>query len=75
MLDDLLAILVEVGLMKADKEQKKRGSSKEFLPPSIKILLVLLLLAAVVGILIGWNAVTKVDKTDKEMKEISFAIQ
>lgn len=58
MLDDLLAILVEVGLMKADQERGKRGSSKEFLPLSIKILLILLLVAAIVGILIGWNVET-----------------
>jgi len=58
MLDDLLAILVEVGLMKADQERRKRGASKEFLPLSIKILLILLLVAAIVGILIGWNVET-----------------
>jgi len=87
MIESILYVLVEIGLLRADiihqrnvlKEEAadgiKRPVKKYFLQPSIKVFLVVMLVVTVPGIfLITRKIGSQADRTVSEMQEISNAI-
>lgn len=87
MIDDILSILANLGLLRADfkhikkvkkeesKDGKKRPIKKYLLQPSTKLIILLLILVVPFGFILGWiNDKRLLNATQEEINAISNSI-